>query len=72
MKERKKTKYLHEGKYVAEVEVVLYDDESGWSPYLCMEDAYRLDEARAALRQNDIEAASKYGKIYELRQVTNG
>ncbi len=70
MKERKKIKYLHEGKYVAEVEVVLFDDDSGWSPYLCMEDAYRLDEAREALRQNDIEAASKYGKIYELRQVT--
>ncbi len=71
MKERKKTKYLHEGKYVVEVEVVLFDDESGWSPYLCLEDAYRLDEAREALRQKDIEAASKYGKIYELRQVTN-
>ncbi len=71
MKERKKTKYLHEGKYVAEVEVVLFDDESGWSPYMCLEDAYRLDEAREALRQKDIEAASKYGKIYELRQVTN-
>jgi len=38
---------------------------------LCMEDAYKLDEVRDALRQGDIGAASKYGKIYELRQVTN-
>lgn len=30
----KKTKYLHEGKYVAEVEVVLYDGETSWSPCL--------------------------------------
>ncbi len=70
MKERKKTKYLHEGKYVAEVEVVLYDDETSWSPYLSLEDAYRLDEAREALRQGDIGSASKYGKIYEMHQVT--
>ena len=71
MRERKKIKYLHEGKYVAEIEVVLYDDETGWSTYLCLEDAYKLDEARHVLRQGDIEAASKYGKIYELHQVTN-
>lgn len=70
MKERKKTKYLHEGKYVAKVEVVLIDDETSWSPYLSLEDAYRLDETREALRQGDIEAASKYGEIYELHQVT--
>ena len=66
-----KTKYLHEGKYVAEVEVVLYDDETDWSPYLSIEDACKLDEVRDALRQGDLGAASKYGKIYELRQVTN-
>jgi len=71
MNERKKTKYLHEGKYVAEIEVVLYNDETGWSPYLCLEDTYKLDEVRYALRQGDIETASKYGKIYELHQVTN-
>ncbi len=33
MKRREKTKYVHEGKYVAEVEVVLMEDESGWEPY---------------------------------------
>jgi len=70
MNERKKTKYLHEGKYVAEVEVVLYDDETSWSPYLSLEDAYRLDETRSALRQGDIGAAAKYGKIYEMHLVT--
>lgn len=71
MRERKKIKYLHEGKYVAAVEVVLYDDETGWSPYLCLEDAYKLDEARHALSHGDLETAAKYGKIYELHQVTN-
>jgi len=46
-------------------------DETGWASYLCLEDVYKLDEVRNALRQGDIKAASKYGKIYELRQVTN-
>ncbi len=71
MKKRKKTKYVHEGRYVAKVEVELLEDDTGWAPYLCLEDAYKLDEVRSALRQGDIKAASNYGKIYELRQVTN-
>ena len=69
MKKRKKTKYVHEGQYVAEVDVELLEDETGWSPYLSVEDAYKLDDVRDALRRGDIEAAAKYGRIYELRPV---
>ena len=69
MKQRKKTKYVHEGQYVAEIEVSLLEDETGWSPYLSVEDAYKLDDVRDALRQGDLEAAAKYGRIYELRPV---
>jgi hypothetical protein len=71
MRQRKKTKYLHEGQYVAEVEVDLVVDESGWSPYLSVEDAYKLDDVREALRQGDFESAAKYGRIYELRPVAH-
>ena len=67
MKQRKKLKYVHEGQYVAEVDVELLEDETGWSPYLSVEDAYKLDDVRDALRRGDIEAAAKYGRIYELR-----
>ena len=69
MKKRKKTKYVHEGQYVAEVDVELLEDETGWSPYLSVEDAYKLDDVRDALRRGDIGAATKYGRIYELRPV---
>jgi hypothetical protein len=69
MKQRKKTKYVHEGQYAAEVDVELLEDETGWSPYLSVEDAYKLDDVRDALRRGDIEAAAKYGRIYELRPV---
>ena len=69
MKQRKKTKYVHEGPYVAEVDVELLEDETGWSPYLSVEDAHKLDDVRAALRCKDLESAAKYGRIYELRAV---
>ncbi len=71
MKRRKKTKYLHEGRYVAEIEVELVEDEGGWSPYLSIDDAYRLDDVRDALRQGDLNSAAKYGRIYELRPVAH-
>ncbi len=69
MKHRKKSKYVHEGQYVAEVDVELLEDETGWSPYLSIEDAYKLDDVRDALRRRDLESAAKYGRIYELRPV---
>ena len=71
MNQRKKTKYVHEGQYVAEVEVALLEDDTGWSPYLSIEDAYKLDNVREALRQRDLQSAAKYGRIYELRPVVN-
>jgi len=71
MKRRTKTKYVHEGQYVAEVEVDLIDDNAGWSPYLSVEDAYKLDDVRVALRQGDLDSAARYGRIYELRPVAH-
>ena len=64
-----KTKYVHEGKYVAEVEVSLIEDDTDWSPYLSVNDAYRLDDVRDALRQGDLDTASRYGRIYEMRPI---
>ncbi len=68
---RKKIKYIHEGRYVAEVEVELIEDETGWSPYLRAEDAYKLDDVRDALRRKDLKSAARYGRVYELRPVVN-
>jgi len=69
MKQRTKLKYVHEGQYVAEVEVTLLEDDTGWSPYLSLEDVYKLDDVREALRQEDLEAAATYGQIYQLQPV---
>ena len=69
MNRRKRTKYVHEGKYVAEVDVQLIEDETEWSPYLSVEDACRLDDVRAALRRGDIPAASNLARVFKLEPV---
>lgn len=66
---RRKTKYEHEGHYVVEVEVDLIEDETDWSPYLSVDDACKLDDARAPLRRRDYAAAARLGLVYELRAV---
>ncbi|MFO7973591.1 MAG: hypothetical protein R6V12_03050 [Candidatus Hydrogenedentota bacterium] len=70
MKRRKKTKFVHEGGYVAEIEVELMEDETGWSPYISVEDARRLDGVRKALHCGNLKSAQEYGPIYELRPIS--
>ena len=66
---RKTTKFIHEGKYAAEVPVELIEDDTAWSPYLSVDEAHKLDEVRLALRRGDIAAAAKYGRVFELTPV---
>jgi hypothetical protein len=67
---RRILKLIREGKYAAEVPVDLIEDETGWSPYLSMSDATRLDDVRRALRRGDVATAASYGRVFELRPVT--
>ena len=66
---RKRTKIVHEGSYVAEVDVELLEDPDGWSPYLSLEDAYRLDEVREALRRGDVKTAANHSRVFSLTPV---
>ena len=70
MKKKHHTKLVHEGKYVAEVEVELLETNADWSPYLSMEDAYKLDDVREALRRGDIEYAARFSRVFTLTPVT--
>lgn len=54
MSKRKWTKLVHEGNYVARLDVELLEEPEGWSPYLSLEDAYRLDDVREALRRGTL------------------
>lgn len=69
MNERHSVKYVHEGKYVAEVDVELLEDETEWSPYLSVGDAYKLDDVRDALKRGDITAAAKLARVFALQPV---
>lgn len=69
MSNRRRVKLVREGQYIAEVDVELIEDDTGWSPYLSPQDAYKLDDVRDALRRRDIKAAANLARIFELRQV---
>ena len=69
MKTKTKTKIIHEGEYMAEVEVIMTYNDDEWSPYLSIEDVEKLDIVRLALRQNDLETASKLAQIYRLTPI---
>jgi len=69
MKKRRYTKLVHEGQYVAEVDVELIDMNTGWSPYLSLDDAYKLDDIRNALRQGDVKGAAQLARIFTLTPV---
>lgn len=63
------TKVVTEGQYAAEVEIKLLYEEVGWSPYLSLEDAKKLDTVRMALRRSDVKTASRLAKVYQLVPV---
>ena len=55
------------GDLVAEVEVRVVEGEAGWPPYLSLDDAYKLDDVRDALRAGDLKRASQLANhIYRL------
>ena len=69
MRTRRQRKFLHEGDYVAEVDVELVETDTGWSPYLSLDDACRLDDVRDALRRGDVRAATRLARVYTLTPV---
>jgi hypothetical protein len=69
MSTRQYTKLVHEGEYVAEVDVELIESDSGWSPYLSLDDAFKLDDVREALRRGDVRVASRRARLFTLTPV---
>jgi hypothetical protein len=69
MSARRHTKFVREGSYGAEVDVELIEEGNGWSPYLSLDDARKLDAVREALRRGDLEAASRLARVFTLTPV---
>ena len=71
MKKRHHKKLVRAGKYVAEVDVELVETDVGWSPYLSLEDAYKLDDVREALQRGDVKSATRLSRVFTLKPVTS-
>jgi len=69
MRKRHIAKLVHEGHYAAEVDVELIESDESWAPYLSVDDAYRLDDVRDALRRGDIRAAARHARVFSLTPV---
>ena len=69
MKKRNHTKLVHEGQYITEVDIELVDTDEGWSPYLSLDDAQKLDDVRDALKRGDVKSAAHLARIYTLTPV---
>ena len=69
MTARQHTQLVREGQYVAEVSVELLEGDVSWAPYLSLDDAYRLDDVRDALRRGDVAAAARLARVYQLTPV---
>ncbi len=69
MHKRKHKKFIVVGKYVAEVEINIIDSDEGWSPYISLDDALKLDNIREALKKDDIKSAKKSAKVFTLSPI---
>jgi hypothetical protein len=69
MSKQRQFKLVHEGEYVAEVEIELIETDDEWSPYLSVQDALKLDQVREALRRHDFSRASDLARVYHLTPV---
>lgn len=69
MKKRHYIKLVHEGEYVAEVDIELIYTDEGWAPYLSLDDAQKLDDTRDALRKGDLRQAAQYARVYTLTPI---
>ena len=70
MIKRHHTKLVHEGNYVAEVDVEILDTGDGWSPYLSLEDAKKLDDVRESLREGNLQRATKLAHVFSLTPIS--
>lgn len=70
MNKRQYTKLIHEGPYAAEVDIEWLESDTGWSPYMSLADAQKLDAVREALRRGDLKRASQLARVFKLTPLT--
>ena len=67
MSARSTSRLVRGGEFAAEVDVELVEADGGWTPYLRLEDAYKLADIRDALCAGDIARATRIAdRVYRL------
>lgn len=69
MKKQPRTKLVHERRYLAEVDIELLVTDDEWSPYLSVQEAYKLDDMRDALKKGDTTTTARYGRVFSLTPI---
>lgn len=69
MANKYRTKFIHEGDYVAKVDVQLIQTDENCSPSLSLEDICKLDEVRNVLRKGDLKKAAQMARVFTLTPV---
>jgi hypothetical protein len=70
MNAKSSKRLVREGDLAAEVDVTLVEADGGWTPYLSIDDAYKLDDVRDALKAGDVKRASRLAsRVYRLTPV---
>ena len=54
---------------MAKVDMEILDTGDGWSPYLSLEDAQKLDDVREALREGALKRAKNLARVFRLTPV---
>ncbi len=70
MRKRVTKKLIHEGDYVAEVDVELEVTDDPWAPYLSLAEAEKLDQVRLALRRGDVQEAALQARVFKRTPVS--
>ncbi len=66
MKTGDRTRLVHVGEFIAEVEVELIEGDEGWAPYLSVEDAQKMDSVKQALESGDLRKASALARVFRM------
>jgi len=68
---RRIEKWVHGKQLAVLVEVDRIEAENDpWSPYLEPADIRKLESARQAADAGDVTESSRYGRVFELKEVT--
>ena len=69
MTEQTSIKLIREGNFVAEVPVVMIEDDHEWSPRLSAADVRKLDAVRQAIRRGDLKGASQLARVFKMTPI---